>query len=386
MSRPPLTLALAHLAALGSALALAAVAFEARAFPQAKYPVTLDQVRHASSRPPAADSSQPAVDASIPADTPAPRPVPKPVQAAGVTAPKPPAASAGAWSVYLVQSRDTLTGVSRRFSVPVKTLEDINELEPKAGLRAGARLKLPPGTADGGKDPYASGPTPAALASASPPAPHRLAAAKTPAKGVKLADKEPAPSKAPAVAPAKPVDASPTPRYAAETPPPRVATAAAAPAALAAQDHSPPPSSESAASPNAGADALATGRGRFVWPIRGEIVQRFGPQGPGQRNDGVDIAASLGAQVVAAAEGVVVYAGPVRDFGELVLLKHADGWVTAYANLSAVSVRIRDHVAQGQKLGTTGAGDQPHLHFEVRYAPEPKEKARPIDPLALLPH
>ena len=109
----------------------------------------------------------------------------------------------------------------------------------------------------------------------------------------------------------------------------------------------------------------------------------------GQRNDGVDIGAADGSPVRASATGDVVYAGNlVPGFGNLVLIKHEDGWVTAYAHLSKTEVKIKDHVSQGVEIGTVGSSGgvgQPQLHFEVRYAPSPRERARPIDPSLVLP-
>jgi murein DD-endopeptidase MepM/ murein hydrolase activator NlpD len=101
--------------------------------------------------------------------------------------------------------------------------------------------------------------------------------------------------------------------------------------------------------------------------------------------------ASLGAgdAVRAAASGDVVYAGDqVPGFGNLVLIKHADGWVTAYGHLSHVDVKMQQRVTQGQQIGeagSTGGVPEPQLHFEVRYAPSPLERARPIDPKLVLP-
>ena len=72
-----------------------------------------------------------------------------------------------------------------------------------------------------------------------------------------------------------------------------------------------------------------------------------------------------------------------RALGNLVLVKHPGGWVTAYAHLDRIEVRMRDTVAQGEEIGQagqTGAVTQPQLHFEVRYAPDSTEKARPVDP------
>ncbi len=131
------------------------------------------------------------------------------------------------------------------------------------------------------------------------------------------------------------------------------------------------------------------GRGRFVWPVRGAILSRFGAKGLGQRNDGVDIAAGPGDPVHAAAAGEVVYAGDhIPGYGNLVLVKHPGGWVTAYAHLSHIDVKMRESVAQGEPVGEagqTGAVDRPQVHFEIRYAAGPAEKARPVDPVTLLP-
>jgi murein DD-endopeptidase MepM/ murein hydrolase activator NlpD len=143
------------------------------------------------------------------------------------------------------------------------------------------------------------------------------------------------------------------------------------------------------AGPVSSSEVATAGRGRFVWPLRGQVVSTFGVKGEGQHNDGIDIAVTPGTGVRAAAAGEVVYAGSsIPGFGNLVLVKHPGGWVTAYAHLDRIEVRMRDAVAQGQEIGQsgqTGAVDRPLLHFEVRYAPDPTEKARPVDPALVLP-
>jgi murein DD-endopeptidase MepM/ murein hydrolase activator NlpD len=122
--------------------------------------------------------------------------------------------------------------------------------------------------------------------------------------------------------------------------------------------------------------------------VRGDVLSGFGPKPGGQRNDGVDIAAPEHSAVHAAASGDVVYAGDqIPGFGNLVLIKHEGGWVTAYAHLSMSEVKIREHVSQGAEIGQVGLSggvDQPQLHFEIRYAPSPRDKARPIDPSLVL--
>jgi len=118
--------------------------------------------------------------------------------------------------------------------------------------------------------------------------------------------------------------------------------------------------------------------GRFLWPVDGAITARFGPGAGGLQNDGVNIRAKRGAAVWAAENGVVVYAGnEIRGFGNLVLVRHADGWLTAYAHNDAVLVRRGDVVQRGQtiaRVGSTGNVAEPQLHFEVR------RHSKPVDP------
>lgn len=143
------------------------------------------------------------------------------------------------------------------------------------------------------------------------------------------------------------------------------------------------------ASPPSSTEAAALGQGRFVWPLRGAVISGYGDKGGGQRNDGLNIAANIGESVKAAAAGEVVYAGDlVPGSGNLVLVKHPGGWVTAYAHLSRIEVKIRDPISQGQEIGQagqTGGVDRPQLHFEIRYARNPQLKAAPVDPAVLLP-
>ena len=163
-------------------------------------------------------------------------------------------------------------------------------------------------------------------------------------------------------------------------PAPAPALSAPRPSAPAIIESTAPPSDQ---------EVIAAGRGRFTWPLEGDILIGFGPRGSGQRSDGLNIRSAGGAPVHAAAAGEVVYAGDqVPEFGNLVLIKHADGWVTAYAHLMRAEVKMRQTVTQGQPIGIagiSGAVSEPQLHFEVRYAPTAKDKARPIDPALVLP-
>lgn len=145
------------------------------------------------------------------------------------------------------------------------------------------------------------------------------------------------------------------------------------PAAARAHDVAPPPA-PSASAANA-ADA------RFAWPLRGEVVGRFGPQDGRQRLDGIEIAGRDGAQIAAAADGEVVYAGDdLPGYGFLVLVAHADNYVTAYGHNRRALVREGERVRAGQPLAELGVrpDGQARLLFQVRRG------AEPVDPAPLM--
>ncbi len=108
----------------------------------------------------------------------------------------------------------------------------------------------------------------------------------------------------------------------------------------------------------------------FKWPTNGTIISRFGPKKGGLYNDGINIRAAEGSPVVASDGGKVVYAGnELRGYGNLVLLKHSNGYVTAYAHASDLFVKKGDFVSKGQKIasvGSTGHVSVPQLHFSIR--------------------
>lgn len=123
----------------------------------------------------------------------------------------------------------------------------------------------------------------------------------------------------------------------------------------------------------------------FQWPVKGgRIVSGFGTSGDGQRNDGINIAVSNGTPVRAAASGTVSYCGnELKGFGNLVLIRHDNGYITAYAHVANIVVNRGDRVLGGQVIATSGAtGDvaAPQLHFEIRGANQ-----RPVNPTAYLP-
>ncbi len=109
---------------------------------------------------------------------------------------------------------------------------------------------------------------------------------------------------------------------------------------------------------------------KFSWPVRGKILSGYGSKTNGLFNDGINIKASRGAPVLAAENGFVAYAGnEVKGMGNLVIIQHADGWMTVYAHMDSMNVRRGSTVLVGQKIGTVGTSgkvDQPQLHFEIR--------------------
>jgi murein DD-endopeptidase MepM/ murein hydrolase activator NlpD len=128
--------------------------------------------------------------------------------------------------------------------------------------------------------------------------------------------------------------------------------------------------------------APLTSNARFVWPVTGRIISPFGASPSGERNDGINIAAVEGEKIHAAAGGVVTYAGnELKSYGNLVLIKHDDGYVTAYAHAQNILVQKGARVEKGQVIATAGATgdvDAPQLHFEIRQA------GKPIDPKPML--
>lgn len=109
---------------------------------------------------------------------------------------------------------------------------------------------------------------------------------------------------------------------------------------------------------------------KFMWPVNGTVVSNFGVVGKGRKNDGINIKAATGTNVKAADKGVVAYAGnELKGFGNLVLIKHSDGYITAYAHNEKLYVKKGQKVLRGEKIatvGSTGSVNTPQLHFEVR--------------------
>jgi murein DD-endopeptidase MepM/ murein hydrolase activator NlpD len=274
---------------------------------------------------------------------------------------------------YVAAPGDSLEDVAKRFGVTTRALRAENGLSRNARIKAGQKLRLPAGYRD-------HGPVKASEAVVAPPRERPSEPTPTPAPRSQEASPRlpsaPVPYTAlPGTRPYNPLPSTPR-TYTPSNPP--------------LQPGTPPPVAPQAAAPLSDAQISAIGRGKFIWPVRGEILSEFGPKPGGQRNDGVNIQAQAGDPVHAAAAGDVVYAGDqVPGFGNLVLIKHADGWVTAYGHLSRVDVKMQQQVAQGQQIGqagSTGGVPEPQVHFEVRYAASPLEgRARPVDPRLVLP-
>jgi murein DD-endopeptidase MepM/ murein hydrolase activator NlpD len=131
------------------------------------------------------------------------------------------------------------------------------------------------------------------------------------------------------------------------------------------------------------APQVADASAHFTWPLKGRVIQNYGATDSGERNDGINIAATRGEPVHAAASGTVSYCGnELKGYGNLVLIRHDNGYITAYAHVDSFTVGRDDRVVAGQVIGYAGStGDvaTPQLHFEIRRG------IHPVDPKALLP-
>jgi murein DD-endopeptidase MepM/ murein hydrolase activator NlpD len=336
---------------------------------------------------------------------------PAPVASAPLAAPSAPRASAAApeavggsdkgWSAqggtpFVVGTGDTLAGISGRYNVPVAALAAANGLRGNS-VSPGQQIIIPvynpsaPPTVasrSGGPTGHFAAPPlasqPQRQASLQQPSrapmarptqahlPPRLAAPKEvePTHSLKPVARAPEPVKVPTVsAPvkeaAKPAEVKqPAAKAASETVEQRQQVAVAEPG-----------EPETTASLPKANDAVTD----FRWPARGRVIQGFGGRGG---NEGINIAVPEGTPVKAAEGGTVAYAGnELKGYGNLVLVRHDDGWVTAYANNSELLVKRGEKVKRGQtiaKSGQTGNVSSPQLHFELR------KGSTPVDPMSHL--
>ncbi len=254
---------------------------------------------------------------------------------------------------YTVTRGDTLYGLSRQYGTDIEELARLNKLRRPYKLAVGQRLAIPNNT---GK---ALAPPPA-IALAAPT--KQIAALPT------------------VTVPTVTVPTATTSAANIPTPRPR-------PVALA-RAGSPQPRLRPNIPARIKGPVVAIGAppprvgGNFAWPVKGKLLTKFGPLEGGRRNEGVNIGAPRGTPVHAAENGVVAYAGnEIRGFGNLILVKHAGGIITAYAHAEALLVRRGDVVKKGQiiaRVGTSGGVSAPQLHFEIR------QGAVAVDPRGLL--
>lgn len=294
--------------------------------------------------------------------------------------------------VYVVQPGEGLYTLARRFGVPAARLIEANGLDKPYSLLAGQRLRLPPGVdgRPGTAPPPAVVPPAAVLASL--PASGKAAAARhhaaQPARQPELgAGAARLPERTAAVSPPPVPSSVETAETAVQTMPlPSIEVPAVEPRGLAATpaDAAPAPTAVAEAakaveSQRADEPAMPRGNGRFLWPVSGELLSRFGSKPGGLFNDGINIRVKPGQPVLAADAGVVAYAGnELKGFGNLLLIRHADGWVSAYAHNQTLQVKTGERVKRGQAIalaGDSGNVGTPQLHFELRRG------SVPVDPI-----
>ena len=137
-----------------------------------------------------------------------------------------------------------------------------------------------------------------------------------------------------------------------------------------------------AAIPPVAEPAISAAPGTFIWPVQGKVLSGFGPKPGGLVNDGINIAAPQGTAVRASQDGTIAYAGnELRGYGNLLLVRHDNGWVTAYAHNSDLVVAKGERVKRGQviaRVGRSGNVTEPQLHFEMR------QGTRTVDPTRYL--
>jgi murein DD-endopeptidase MepM/ murein hydrolase activator NlpD len=232
--------------------------------------------------------------------------------------------------VHVVNRGDTLLSIARRNHVSVAELARANSLDRLAKLKLGMKLTVP-----GAKTAAAPAAEPVAGAQtgAVPPATKMAALPGDPQQKARLAQ------------------ATTTPQeLAAETP----------------------------VKANEATGALPT----FRWPVRGKVITSYGAKTNGKANDGINLAVPEGTPVKAAEDGVVAYSGnELKGYGNLVLVRHSNGYVTAYAHASELLVKRGDPIKRGQiiaKSGQSGEVGSPQLHFEIR------KGSSPVDPLQFL--
>jgi murein DD-endopeptidase MepM/ murein hydrolase activator NlpD len=321
----------------------------------------------------------------------------------GSLPPPPPRFTWEGGTAITVGRGDTLETISRRYDVPVAAIMEANSISHPGGVRPGQHLVIPrrrgPATA------LAAPPTRVASSSAAMPSPTPVGPPRSAlSQGASVHVVAPGETlhsiarhygkSALVLAKANNIAPDSVVRVGERITIPGGASAAAAPAPGAAPTAEPtggsiaalesPHSARLAApmAPDAAESGAKTespgGAAGFRWPVRGRVIAGFGPKPNGIQNDGINLAVPEGTPVKAADDGVVAYAGnELKGYGNLVLVRHSNGFVTAYAHASEIMVKRGDAVKRGQviaKSGQTGSVASPQLHFEIR------KGATPVDP------
>lgn len=273
-----------------------------------------------------------------------------------------------------VESGDTFNSIAKRHNVSVAELLKANNLPADAKIKLGQSLAIP--SAAGGKSIDKAGESPAKVAAATqasgaPPSSlgtipaNDASAAKSASAAKAVASNEPA-SKT-----GVPVNKASTTKGDPQT------TASLTPAG----DKS--VASIQAVTAAEPADAPSADGQQFRWPVRGRIISGFGSKSNGEKNDGINLAVPEGTSVKAAEAGTVIYSGSeIAGYGNLILVRHAGGWVSAYAHNANMLVKRGDVVKRGQGIaiaGATGTVTSPQVHFELRRGSNP---VNPLDFLA----
>lgn len=288
---------------------------------------------------------------------------------------------------YTVKRNENIYAIAQKNRVNMREMIVLNKLQPPFALRAGQVLILPAkDNADGTAPTPKSAPLDridkgymAPTANGSGGSAGLVTAVKSeelPPLTSPAVNSEPLPKSSSNLTPAAPKTTwTSTPQPITPSEPP--ATPSAAPTT------SPAASPQATLSGTAETQSVSTAKASnaiptFGWPVRGTIISAFGPKGQGLDNDGINISAPKGSPVKAAEAGMVAYAGnEMKGFGNLVLIKHEGGWVTAYAHLERLVVSKDSIVAKGDMIGTVGTSggvSSPQLHFESR------QEGKPVDP------
>ncbi len=275
-----------------------------------------------------------------------------PAIATGPTAVAPTISRAAKDGIYVAQRGDTLQNVALAFGVDAKDLARWNGVAESDVLIPGQTLQVTP---------------PASVATVSP------------ITGSGQAEVRPLPppgTASPGASAPLPPAAGPPPTVPPPTVPPATVPSTTVPPTTPPLVASPPAVPPTATPPESSRAPSASLP--WLWPTPGKVIETFDDP----RNKGIDIAGNEGAPVQAAADGEVVYVGSaVRGYGNLVIVRHSDDFITAYAHNRKVLVAEKQSVKRGQPIAELGRSDadRPKLHFEIRH------QGKPVDPLKYLP-